>query len=72
MTNRGILSRREAAEYLGISLPLLDRYIHRSINPIPTIHTARRYLIPLASLDEWINAEAVRKEDFDGAGTIQS
>lgn len=61
MNQFGVLSRKNAAEYLGVSLPLLDRYIHRESNPIPVIRTARKYLIPLASLDEWIAAEASRQ-----------
>lgn len=73
MNQFGAMSRREAAEYLGISLPLLDKYIHRQSNPIPVIRTARRYIIPCGSLDKWIDAEAERQgEHVNGKKEIQS
>lgn len=69
MNQFGTLSRKKAAEYMGISLPLLDKYIHRETNPIPVIRINRRYLIPQVSLDEWIAAEVTRQGGNTNAET---
>lgn len=54
-------SRREAAECLNVSLPTLDIYLNRSTNPLPSIKTPRRVLIPVEGLRQWLLDEAARQ-----------
>ncbi len=53
-----IYSRRDAADVLGVSITTLDRLIHRTDHPIPTIKLSpRRIVIPGAALERWIAEE---------------
>lgn len=45
-----ILTRREAAEHMRISLPTLDNYIRRPENPLPILKSGKRILIPADDL----------------------
>lgn len=62
----GTMTRKMAAEYLGISLPTLDSFLHRQSNPLPSIKAGRRYIIPVEGLETWLAAEAARQT---GGGT---
>ena len=62
-TVNGTFTREQAAKYLHISLPLLDAFLHRGLNPIPSIRAGRRYIIPRTGLDDWIATEAKRQNE---------
>ena len=57
----GTMTRDQAAEYLNVSLPTIDAYIHRESAPLPHIKAGRKYLIPTAMLNEWLVQEAQRQ-----------
>ena len=59
------LTRIEAAEAMQVSLPVLDAYLRRAINPLPSIRLSAvgkrgKVLIPAAGLSRWIEEEAAR------------
>ena len=59
------LTRAEAAKSLQVSLPVLDAYLRRADNPLPSIRltaTGKRgkVLIPTEGLSRWIEEEAAR------------
>lgn len=66
MNSLGTFTREQAAKYLNISLPILDGFLHRHANPLPSIRAGRKYVIPRAGLEEWLTAEAARQM---GGGT---
>lgn len=57
----------EACGALGLSRPVVDRYVHRRDNPLPTIRTGRRYVIPRAAFEAWILEEAQRNSTGSAA-----
>ena len=59
-TQKLALTRKEAAQRLGVSLPSLDAFLRRSKSPLPHFRIGRKVVIPVASLDEWLNEEARR------------
>lgn len=59
------LTRAEAAKALQVSLPVLDAYLHRAANPLPSIRLSAvgkrgKVLIPAEGLSRWIEEEAAR------------
>lgn len=61
MDNRKLTyTRSEAARELNVSLPMLDSWLKRAENPLPSIKTARRVIIPSDGLSRWIEEEAAR------------
>lgn len=55
-----VIDRKEASETLGMSLPMLDRYLNRENDPIPSFKVGRCIKIPVESLREWLAREANR------------
>lgn len=55
-----VLTRKEACEAMGISMPVLSRYLNRERNPIPHFTTGRRIIIPAEAFREWLTDEAKR------------
>lgn len=55
-----VLTRKEACEAMGISMPVLCRYLKRERNPIPYFSSGRRILIPAEAFREWLRDEAKR------------
>lgn len=63
-----VIDRKGAAEALGISLPMLDRYMNRKDDPLPSFRMGRHIKIPVDGLREWLHREANRtKETAAGA-----
>lgn len=58
--NRLALNAAEAAEMLGVSLPTLRQLTHRA--DFPAVKLGRRYIIPLASLQRWLDAQTAGTE----------
>lgn len=61
--NRGAFKRREAAEYIGVSLPVLDSFLNRKENPLPSLKCNRLILIPVNGLNKWLADEAERQHN---------
>ncbi len=61
METKTCFSREEAAASVGISLPVLDEFLKRSTDPLPSIRAGRRILIPVNSLTRWLDQEAQRQ-----------
>lgn len=62
MDNCIALSRKQVAERLGVSLPSVDKLLHRPVSPLPSIKTASgkgrgRILVPVVGLERWIENE---------------
>lgn len=55
-----VFTRQEAAEHMRVSLPTLDAYLKRERNPLPSITSGRRVLIPVKSFELWLEEEAAR------------
>ena len=66
MTDRRILTRQEAAQYLSIGLSTLDKLVAQRENPLPHIRTGRRVLIPRDALEAWLNSELKRQSRNGG------
>lgn len=56
MNNKGLLSVKELASYLGVSKTVAYRLVHR--DDFPVLHLGKRLLIPVADLTAWISNEA--------------
>lgn len=52
-SNKSVFNLKEAAAYLGISVPTLMRLLGSGV--IPYRRTGRRWLIARAALDDWLN-----------------
>lgn len=57
---RMTMTINEVCEQLGFSRAIVDRFIHRADNPIPTIRTGRGYRVSRAALERWIEEEGQR------------
>lgn len=61
MEMKGTLTRQEAAEFLNLSLPVLDGMLKRIENPVPSIRIGRKVIIPVNALQNWLLAESERQ-----------
>ncbi len=52
------MTRKEAAASIGVGLNLLDRFIKRKDDPLPSFAVGKRVLIPIDQLKEWIARQA--------------
>ena len=52
-SNKSVFNLKEAAAYLGISVPTLVRLLGSEI--IPYRRVGQRWLIARAALDDWLN-----------------
>ncbi len=48
-----LLTRREAARYLRVSLDGLDRFLRDPVDPLPGLRAGRRWLFRPADLEKW-------------------
>ncbi len=55
-----VLDRKSAAEVLGVSLPILDTFINREADPLPSFKAGRRVMIPVDTLRAWLANETVK------------
>lgn len=59
-----LISPREAAERIGVSVATVKTWIHRSESPLPAISvgsSGRFYKVVANQIDAWLEAEAARK-----------
>ena len=54
------VSGERLAEMLGVSLPTLRQLTHRA--DFPAVKLGRRYIIPLAGLQRWLDAQTAGTE----------
>lgn len=59
-SNKAVFNRKEAAVYLGISIPTLMRLLKSG--EIPSRRIGQRWLIPKAGLDNWLKKGTFTKE----------
>ena len=59
--NHGTLTREGAAQYLHVSLPTLDGYLHRAKHPLPHVRAGRKYIISCELLNDWLREESRRQ-----------
>lgn len=52
-SNKSVFNLKEAAAYLGISVPTLARLLRSGV--IPYRRIGQRWLIARAALDDWLN-----------------
>lgn len=52
-SNKSVFNLKEAAAYLGISIPTLVRLLGSGV--IPYRRVGQRWLIARAALDDWLN-----------------
>lgn len=55
------LTPEEAAKQLGISMPIMYRLCNRK--DFPTVRIGRRFVIPVASLEKWLEDQANAERD---------
>jgi excisionase family DNA binding protein len=57
ITQRLALTPAEAAEAIDVSLPTLYQLIKRERDPLPSFRIGRKILIPVLSMQQWIEAQ---------------
>ena len=62
MSEKGLLSVRETAEMLGISIHTLYSWV--SQRRIPFVKLARRAEFDIKDLDDWIDENKTRQREF--------
>lgn len=55
-----VVSRKECATIMKVSLPTLDALLNREVHPIPYVRVNRKVLIPVAELEKWLSEESKR------------
>jgi excisionase family DNA binding protein len=55
-------SRKEISEKLGLSIPMVDAFLHRINYPMPHIRAGRKVLIPATAVEQWLLDEAERSK----------
>lgn len=53
-----LLTRREAAEFLRVSLPAIDKYLRDRIDPVPCLKMGKRFLFTREDLVDWGRRQA--------------
>jgi len=56
--SRLVLTPTELADMLQISMPSMYALLKRRVRPIPSFKFGRKWLIPLAGVDQWLAEEA--------------
>ena len=59
-----LISPRDAADLIGVSLATVKAWIHRAENPLPAVPvgaSGRHFRVVADSIPSWLEAEAQRK-----------
>ena len=56
-----LMTRRECAEYLRISIDGLNALVHRNDDPLPRMEAGRRFLFDPTEVLAWARRQADRK-----------
>ena len=54
------ITRKDAAEQIGVSLPTLDELLRREVHPIPSVRIGRRVFVMSDDLRQWAAEEKER------------
>ena len=57
ITQRLALTPAEAAEAIDVSLPTVYQLIKRETDPLPSFRIGRKILVPVISLQRWLEAQ---------------
>ncbi len=60
------LNLEQAAKLVGVSVPIMLRLVNSE--GFPALKVGRRWVIPLAALENWLTAQAQQRRVFDDAG----
>jgi excisionase family DNA binding protein len=58
--NPGTMTRKQIAQYLNLSLPMVARLERRKENPLPCLRVGKKVLYPIRMVDEWLARESRR------------
>ncbi len=62
MSERYLSSFKQLAEYTGICVPTLEKLVHRSVYPLPSVKVSpRKYVFLPEQVNAWFEAEAARQ-----------
>jgi excisionase family DNA binding protein len=61
---KSFLSRREAADYLGVSLSTIDRLLR--VGAIPFVRIRGRVCVPKDRIDGWVHGLEAKRRSGDG------
>lgn len=53
-TETGLMSKTQTAEYLGISMSMLEQAVSAEENPIPSYKIGRRRMFRKSKVDAWL------------------
>lgn len=56
------LTPAEAAEAIDVSLPTVYQLIKREVDPLPSFRIGRKILVPVISLQRWLEAQTGAEE----------
>lgn len=51
------ITRKDAAEQIGVSLPTFDELLRREVHPIPSVRIGRRVFVMPDDLRQWAEEE---------------
>lgn len=54
---RLFMTRKDAAEQIGVSLPTFDELLRREVHPIPSVRIGRRVFVMPDDLRQWAEEE---------------
>jgi excisionase family DNA binding protein len=55
---QGTMTRKQVAEYLNLSIPIVIQLERRSDSPLPSLRVGKRVLYPVKLVEEWLEREA--------------
>lgn len=55
---RTAFSRLECARSVGVAPQLVDSWMSREVDPLPSLRDGRRIIIPVKQLEEWLARQA--------------
>ena len=58
--NPGTMTRKQIAQYLNLSIPMVARLERREENPLPCLRVGKKVLYPIRMVDEWLARESRR------------
>jgi excisionase family DNA binding protein len=65
-----LMTREEAATYLRVSIPLLERDAQERHLSIPMIRIGRRCLYPRRAVEEWLEAQRIGVRKVEERGLL--
>lgn len=60
---KACFDQKETAKYLGLGITQTQHYMRNGF--IPSIKLGRRYIIPKATLDKWLEEQSLSRKVFE-------